>query len=410
MPNPSVSVRPERAKRDPRAPGALVSSVSVSRVAAALFLLTLALLPWAAIPRFPWLHENAQWSDAVFALAVLAWGAGTVVSGRWPRPRLVHAGMALYLGWAALSLVMASPREAAGPAKLLGMAMLVALAVVTSEMTARPGMGVAIGRTVALTSLLAAAAAVVGVLLSFFGTITPLVGTCGDLLPGPLARAQAGFPHPNLLASYCVFASGVVAREDAGLPRALRRITQVALAVTVALTFSRAIFAFVLAAAIRAAATPGARRIVRVLAVTAVLAIGALTVLNVTLDPAQPWTLRLRDGPSPRLTSVVTSFDTLLSHPLFGTGPGSSPGRRGALAVDAHLTPLNVAATLGLPALVGLVLVPLALWRARARPTDRVTWGMLAGLGLDGLGQDVEDFRHVWVALGLADARRRDAE
>src|SRR3990172_8277563 len=87
MPNPSVSVRPERAKRDPRAPGALVSSVSVSRVAAALFLLTLALLPWAAIPRFPWLHENAQWSDAVFALAVLAWGAGTVVSGPLPPRR-----------------------------------------------------------------------------------------------------------------------------------------------------------------------------------------------------------------------------------------------------------------------------------------------------------------------------------
>jgi hypothetical protein len=31
---------------------------------------------------------------------------------------------------------------------------------------------------------------------------------------------------------------------------------------------------------------------------------------------------------------------------------------------------------------------------------------MMAGLGLDGLGQDVEDFRHVWVALGLADDGR----
>ncbi len=49
------------------------------------------------------------------------------------------------------------------------------------------------------------------------------------------------------------------------------------------------------------------------------------------------------------------------------------------------------------------------LWRARARPTDLALWGMLAGIGLDGLGQDVEDFRHVWVALGLADAARRDA-
>src|SRR3990172_6370212 len=138
MPNPSVSVRPERAKRDPRAPGALVSSVSVSRVAAALFLLTLALLPWAAIPRFPWLHENAQWSDAVFALAVLAWGAGTVISGRWPRPRLVHAGMALYLGWAALSLVMAPPRGGAGAAPPPGLGPLGAPAGAASGVGAPP--------------------------------------------------------------------------------------------------------------------------------------------------------------------------------------------------------------------------------------------------------------------------------
>jgi hypothetical protein len=77
---------------------------------------------------------------------------------------------------------------------------------------------------------------------------------------------------------------------------------------------------------------------------------------------------------------------------------------------DAHLTPLNVAATLGLPALLGLAIVVVALWRARSRPTDLATWGMLAGIGLDGLGQDAEDFRHVWVALGLADASRREAE
>ena len=73
---------------------------------------------------------------------------------------------------------------------------------------------------------------------------------------------------------------------------------------------------------------------------------------------------------------------------------------------DAHLTPLNIAATLGLPALLGFLLVPIALWRARRRPTDRALWGMLAGLALDGLGQDVEDFRHVFVAFGLVDAER----
>jgi hypothetical protein len=103
---------------------------------------------------------------------------------------------------------------------------------------------------------------------------------------------------------------------------------------------------------------------------------------------------------------VTTSSETLGEDPLFGSGPGSSPGRVDELAFDAHLTPLNIAATLGLPALLGFLLVPFALWRARRRPTDRALWGMLAGLGLDGLGQDIEDFRHVWVAFGLAGAER----
>jgi hypothetical protein len=286
--------------------------------------------------------------------------------------------------------------------------MLVALMVVTSEMARRPGMPRAIGRTVAVTSLLTAVAAVCGVALSLTGRITPLVGTCGDLLPGPLSRAQAGFPHPNMLASYCIFASGVVAWSGAGLSRRVRRLVQAALTVAVLLTFSRAILAFALAAAIRGADTPRRRTLVKALAAVLVVAMVALTVVHLTFSPARPWAPEIRSGPSPRLEATATSLETLGLHPLLGTGPGSHPGRSQGQAFDAHLTPLNVAATLGLPALLGLLLVPVALWRARRRPTDRALWGVLAGLALDGLAQDVEDFRHLWVALGLVDADRKD--
>ncbi len=376
------------------------------RLARVLYLATLAALPWGALVPFPWLHENARWGDALFALAALAWGAGLVAARRLPRFRAVHAGLALYLGWAVVSLLVASPRPAPGPAKLLGVAMLVALFVVTSDMMGRPGMPQAVGRALAATSILTALAAAVGVLLSYFGTITPLVGTCGDLLPGPLSRAQAGFPHPNLLASWCVFASGALAREDAGLSRAWRRVSQAALAVTALLTTSRAILALVLAVAIRHTTTPARRRLAGALAAVFVLVMLGLTATNATFYPLRPWDVRVLPGASPRLEAATTSLETLAAHPLFGTGPGTSPGRRGSLPFDAHLTPLNVAATLGLPALAGLAFAAWALWRGRARPTDLATWGMLAGLGLDGLGQDVEDFRHVWVALGLADDGR----
>jgi hypothetical protein len=142
------------------------------------------------------------------------------------------------------------------------------------------------------------------------------------------------------------------------------------------------------------------------LGISLVVAMIGLTLVNLTFQPLRPWDLQRREGPSVRLQSATTSLETLAAHPLVGSGLGSSPGRRGSLAFDAHFTPLNVAASLGVPALAGLAFAVVCLWRARARPTDLALWGMLAGLALDGLGQDIEDFRHVWVALGLADAGR----
>jgi hypothetical protein len=380
----------------------------IDRAARFLYLATLALLPWGALIPFPALHENALWSDVVFALATLAWAAGVVATGQRAHLRLVHAGLGLYLGWATLSLLLADPRAASGPAKLLGVAMLMALFVVTSDMARRSGMPRAIGLVVAVNALLTALAAVVGVALSGAGHITALVGACGDLLPGPLTRAQAGFSHPNLLGSYCIFASGVVAWPRADLSPRLRKAAQVALALTVVLAFSRALLGFALAAAIRHATTPRRRRMAQLAAGALVVVVVALTLVHLTFPVAQPWKPTLQPGPSPRLEATTTSFETLAEHPLVGTGPGTSPGRRGERPFDAHLTPLNVAATLGVPALLGLLLVPVALWRQRRRPTDLALWGTLAGLALDGLAQDVEDFRHVWVALGLVDADRDD--
>ena len=86
------------------------------RLARVLYLATLFALPWGALVPFPWLHENARWGDALFALAALAWGAGLLAARRLPRFRAVHAGLALYLGWAVVSLLVASPRPAPGPA------------------------------------------------------------------------------------------------------------------------------------------------------------------------------------------------------------------------------------------------------------------------------------------------------
>lgn len=240
--------------------------------------------------------------------------------------------------------------------------------------------------------------------LFYAGVETPLIGGHGGLLPGYYARAQAGLYHPSLLASFCIFASAVLAHADANLSSTLRRTAQAAIAIAVLLTFSRGIIAFALSVVIRAACGRGHRRVAIFCAVASVACIALLTLPNVRLDPSRPLSVHLRDTPSMHRRAITSSFRTFIAHPLWGTGPGTHPGQlKPGMPFDAHLTPLNVAATLGVPALVGFLAIPLALWRRRRRPTDIATWSGLAGLGLDALAQDVEDFRHLWVLFGLAD-------
>lgn len=378
----------------------------MAAAALTLYLIAVALLPWSTIPRFPWLHEHAQWSDAVFAAATALWVLERWRARAWPQPRPVHVAMALYLAFAATSLIASEPRPPSGPAKLLGMAELVALAVVTSDIVSRERTPALLARVVAGTALATAVAALAGVALFFLGIPTWLVGDYGDLLPGPYARAQAGLPHPNLLASFCLFAASVVGREDARLPGPLQRAVQAALWLTVILTFSRGILAFGLAALVRGATTAARRRLTTAYAIAAAAILAALTAWNLALDPTRPWAAQLRQGPSSRVQGLVSSLETLAEHPLLGAGPGNAAGRKEGARFDAHITPLNVAATLGLPAFAAFVAIPILLWRSRARPADRATWGALAGVGLDALTEDVEDFRHVWILFGLADAGR----
>jgi hypothetical protein len=371
----------------------------------ALYLASLALLPWSWFPPFPFLHEHAQWSDVVFALAALAWVVHCIRFREWPRPQWIHAAMVLYLVWAALSLLVASPVREVGAMKLLGMAELCALSFITAEMAARPGMRCAIAWAVAITSLLTVLAALIGLALFYAGVTTRLVGTYGDLVPSTrYARVQAGLYHPNLLASYCIFAFAVVSSGEASLPRGLRRVVQFGLTLVSLLTVSRAVFGLGLVWAIASARTPFQRRLVAIFAAVSVAAIGALSVWNLSLDPAAPLATRILGAESAsRWETMTSSLHTLEAHPLFGSGLGTSPGMYRGMPFDAHLTPLNIAATMGLPGLVAFGFIPILLWRNRRQPMDLALWGGLAGLALDSLASDVEEFRHVWVLFGLLD-------
>ncbi len=378
------------------------------RLTSALFLCTLFLLPWAWFPPFPWLHVHAQWGDAVFAVTAVSWAIEKWKSGDWPRFRPVHTALGFYLALAAASLLLASPERQAGSLKLLGMAELCMLLVITSDLASRPGMLQAIARVVAVTTLLTVIAAFAGLILFYSGAETNLIGPYGDLVESRrYARVQAGLYHPNLLGSYCIFAFSVVSRQKDALPRWLRRAVLIGLCGTVVLTFSRAMIGFGLAAVIGTARGRAKRRMAALYAVVSLSIIAALTIWNLSLDPTRPLGLHIKTAePASRWETLTSSLRTLADRPLLGSGLGTSPGVYRGSPFDAHLTPLNIAATLGLPALLAFVSVAILLWCNRRRPADLALWGGLAGLALDSLAADIEEFRHVWLMLGLADADR----
>lgn len=371
----------------------------------ALYLLTLALLPWTWFPPFPWLHEHAQWTDAIFGATAALWAIERWQVGTWPRLRPAHAALALYFLIACLSLLFASPNLRFGAPKLLGVAELCTLAFITSDIASRPGASRIILRVIAITSLISAAAAIAGLVLFYAGVGSPLIGIYGELEPSPwYARVQAGTHNPNLLASFCIFASSTVAQRKGELPAWLRRVTLAALALTVLLTFSRGILGFGLAALIRSARTPQRRAVAGVCAAACAGLVILLTVWNPAINPTHPLDAHLQSVPSSRFQAASTSLIALVRHPLLGSGLGTSPAQYGGAPFDSHCTPINIAATLGLPALIAFSFLIASLWRRRTRPTDLAIWGGLAGLALDGLAQDIEDFRHVWVMIGLAGA------
>jgi hypothetical protein len=327
------------------------------------------------------------------------------------RFRAPHAFLALYLGASGASLLV-SPARHRGALLLLGMAGLGMLFFLTSELTADVAVRAALTRVLVITAFLIGAAAALGLVLHFAGRSTLLIGAYGELQESTrYARVEAGFYNSSLLASFCTFASAVVAGGEADVSKRWRRAAQVVLSLVVLVTFSRAIIGFGVAAALRAGAGSRRGRVAAAgVCVAGVAAVVFLTVASVTLDPSRPGSFSIGSEPSGRRQTAVASARTFAAHPWLGKGLGSFPGGWDGRVGQAHLTPLEVAAVQGPVALVALTCMIVVLWRRRGRPTDMATWSALAGMAVDALAMDVHRFRHVWILLGMADAGRRSDE
>ncbi len=380
-----------------------ISIEQPSRLVAALYLTTLALLPWTWFPPFPWLHEHAQWSDVVFAATALLWAIDLMRKRRWPTFSAAHIALASYFIAAALSLVLTHSYATNSVLKLFGIGELCALALVTGDLATHPHIASGMARVTAVNALLIAAVCIVALGLFYAGISTPFIGHYGELNgSSAYARMQAGTYNPNLLASYCIFAASIVSLRDASLPKWMRRAGLVASWIAVVFSLSRGILGFILSALIRNARSSWKRILAVVTAVLFVAIMILLTVGRLTINPLQPFNASYHIEPlSVRYQGAATSLRAITERPVSGSGPDSHPGSYFANPIDSHMTLINIAATLGLPALVAFLSLLLLIWIKRKRPVDLIVWGGLAGLALDSLGQDIEDFRHLWVLIGI---------
>jgi O-Antigen ligase len=374
----------------------------------AVYLAALALLPFRWLSPIGSLYEHADWTDLLIGVATVLW-----LFEHLQRRDLAHAvrvwhlPLIAYLALGCASAAQAVPYLGGSFKTVLLMAELAVLAGITADFASPAVRRRLIARVIVASALVTLVLGAIGLMLFYAGVHSGLVGVYGEqYVPSHVyTRIQAGFESPPLLASYCIFASGVVAGRDAALGPRLRLTTQVCLGLLCAATLSRGLIAFLFAAIIRySAGLQGRRRwaVPTAAAIAGLLLLAALTVGRLHLNPVKPSTFSyVVPDPGNRREAFVTSLTTFEHHPLLGIGPGALPGINAGAPFRAHFTPLNIAATLGLPALLMLIAAIVLLWRTRLRPTDIALWSALAGIALDGLAQDIDHFRHVWVLLGL---------
>jgi hypothetical protein len=365
------------------------------RAAVVFWIAGIAALPSSRLASVLSYGVSVSIADGFFGLSFVLTGL-RVLRGR--TPTLPLRAVVAFLAYAMLGALSAFAGSGGmnGVALSVGAFALVVLSIVTAILEREsPRSREFLGRVTMLASGVVFILVAAGICLFFARHPTGLIGTYGDLPPSRwYARVRAGFDHPNLLASWCIVASTLVGWSNATDRPRLRRTIQVLLAATVLSTLSRSILGFVVAAAWRS------RRRRQAILVTTVCA--AAVVGSAFVNP------RADGGESGRRQNFTSAAEVVRDRPLFGVGLGQLPARAFGLEYRAHLTPLDIAATQGIPSLVLLTAGLAMLWRARSRPTNLALWGGMAGLGVDALGQDIQHFRHVWLLIGLvvADAGR----
>ena len=374
-------------------------SAHLEREGTRLLVAGVALIALASFPPLP--VRGAQLSDAI-----AAFGALLVVVSAFDRLAVLVRRPASIAALAYGAAAVVSFATAGGSAmRLLGYLWLVGFGFAVALASEDERTAQLIRRALIVAALIGAITGLVGAVLFWLGKPTGLLNIAGDLVPGNYPRIRGTMLRANALAG--LLATGLLLLGD--VPRRLRAPVAIVLVAAFAFTFSRSWIALAGAGAVWwLAIRPDHTRTRDALAVLAVLAtiavMLAISWLDVRVDPTRPWTTHLGDGMGTRWIHLNDALATISDHPL-GVGPGRAATYNGW---DAHFSPVNIAAVIGIPAALAFVaLFALALTRTlrAARAGETTMRGVAAALvlfALDALARDIEDQRTLWVLLGLA--------
>ena len=395
----------------------------------AVFLTLVALLPVMQPFSFQFGSYSIPLADVVFLALVPAF-LFAIVSGR----RLIRiSGWC----WAVAAYGLASTLAAFGSGdrrtsliKLAGIAYLCGLGILTTQYVNSMTM---LRRTLAAWLVgtgLTVAAVFAGVVLFYAGVTGPsniFLYSFGSLPPGAYPRVMGLFVNANMLATYVI--AGVF------LILAMRRVEWVGARVgsvlmagallASALSLSPAIGGLVLGLCLWYAPRLSEQRLLAVGLRAAGWAAAILFVVAITVSPAAlversasgDWAPRLE--PSSRLQTWSGAWQTFVSHPWLGVGPGVDVthvrylNASGAIEqlTDAHNTWLSVLAQQG--ALGGITFLVLTVWLlwplkdASSFSTHRLAlfsglaFAFAFGVLYPSLSGSFEDTRHTWVLMGL---------
>ena len=140
----------------------------MERPAFALYLLALATLGFKWLSPLSSFQETAGWTDLLVAVAALAWVAERARVRSFPKPRLFHLALALWIAAALLSLALADAKGT-GARNVLLLFELAVLAVLTSEFASERGGLQAVVVVIAAVSLVTAVLAALGLALFYAG-------------------------------------------------------------------------------------------------------------------------------------------------------------------------------------------------------------------------------------------------